>query len=230
MNTVIALILLPLLWSHVVFAIRAVAPHRRAELSDATEKAHFLLMLAPFVAGIILLALPMPAPHVMTQVLPRLPTFEPKIMAQKVMRFTPPAHQSFLAETREAGIGPRVAVTLIRLSCAHLRYAHIAARATPMSDGVYQTQAATPAFAWNGRRFVIPQNVGYAKRFISTWLIAGSAAWVWMVTFRITQRSPRTGTGVSAIAIYCASCSRSLSSAVSMKAWSVAMGLPPMPF
>src|SRR6516165_1034586 len=63
---------------------------------------------------------------------------------------------------------------------------------------------------------------GYAKRSTSTWRIAGSADWGWMVRCRTTRLSQRTGMAVSARAICCARYSRRPSSAAWPRGWLVA--------
>lgn len=123
MSAVVNLMALPLLWGLVVFVVRAAAVRRRPVFPDAIEKLLLGLMLVPFVAGLLLLILPVPV-------------------------------QTFWA------LGAIIA--LFRLGHAHLRFARIAAKATPLGNGVYQTQAVVPAFAWNRRRIVVPQSLSDA--------------------------------------------------------------------
>ncbi|ESQ90461.1 M23/M56 family metallopeptidase [Asticcacaulis benevestitus] len=163
MSAIVTLMLLPLLWSIIVFVVRAAALRRRPILSDAAEKLLFALMLVPFVAGVLLLVLPVPAPQVMTHLLPQLPTFEPEITAPKaaqVHSFSSIGWTWPIVAQAIWGLGALVA--LFRLGRAHLRFARIAARATLLGNGVYQTQAVVPPFAWNRRRIVVPQSLSDA--------------------------------------------------------------------
>jgi len=157
MTAVAALLLLPLLWSALVFAVRAPALRGGPALSDTAEKTVLLLMLAPLLAAIVLPVLPVSAPAAMTHILPGLPDFEPAAVSPAAA----PMHHSLSA----VWLWPRfvfafwavgAGVTCFRLGRAHLRFARVAATAEPAGDGVYLTPADVPAFAWNHRTIVVP--------------------------------------------------------------------------
>ena len=80
-----------------------------------------------------------------------------------------------------------------------------------------------------GYCFGIGRNGGCAARSISTWPIAGSAAWVSTVTCPTTRPSPRTATAVSATATCFVRCSKRRSGGASPRGWSVARASPSTP-
>src|SRR5215831_2533529 len=69
-----------------------------------------------------------------------------------------------------------------------------------------------------GYCFGIARSGGYAKRYASTWRIAGFADWVSTVKCPIIRPSRRTGTAASATATCCAGCLRPCCGAASPKA------------
>lgn len=75
----------------------------------------------------------------------------------------------------------------------------------------------------------IRQNDTCAKRSISTWPIAGSAALICLTRCQIAPRSPRTTTVGSETAICSVTCSRLWLPAALPKTWSAVNVLPSMP-
>ena len=72
------------------------------------------------------------------------------------------------------------------------------------------------------------RSAGCARRFTSTWHIAGSAAWGWKATSRTTRPFRRTVTAAFATAICCAASSRQRCSAALPKDWLAVTALPSM--
>ncbi|MEI9905277.1 MAG: M56 family metallopeptidase [Asticcacaulis sp.] len=160
----ITVLVMPLLWSGVVFALRAASSRRDAAPEDVGEKLWLAILLAPVAAGFILMVgarlLPMPLPTMPLPVV--MPTAtashaevtRPVLPALDLARWLIPA----LLAAYTAGVMAR-GVQLMLAFARLRRVVNLARLREVAGEAVYVTAGDVPPLAWDRDIILLPESL-----------------------------------------------------------------------